>query len=174
MSLTFEEASVDIPADDIPETTDDAHYCQEPGCTNEVFRNGTRGRWPKYCDEHKKGSATKSTTKRSTPGQAKQAAAVLGQINDMLALGLTVASGIPAVPLDLSNTASALATVNEGFVIQAEEALATDPALCRAILRVGKVGGKAALASAYLMMGVGLAPAIMADIQGMRKGGDKE
>lgn len=172
-ALTFDEVSVDVPAsqlDAAPETTDDAHYCQEAGCTNEVFRNGTRGRWPKYCGEHKRGAKSGSTgSKRAAPAQAKQAATVLGQYNDMVALALSVVSMTPQIPLNLSHTASALAAVNDGFVEQAEAALATDPALCRAILRVGKMGGRAALVMAYVSLGVGIAPGVMADIAAMKE-----
>ena len=167
MSLTFEDVSVEVPPDAIPETTDDAHYCQHVGCVNEVFRKGDRGRWPKFCDEHKTSRST-STSKRAAPAQAKAAATVLGQVNDLLAVSLTAVSMVPAVPLDFSHTASALAAVNDAFVTQAEQALSTDPALCRAILRVGKMGGRAALMMAYVSLGVGIAPGVMADVAAMR------
>ena len=171
--LSFEDVAVEVPADAAPETTDDGHYCQEPGCTNETFRNGDRGRWPKFCDEHKKtrsGASSSSTAKRAAPAQAKQAATVLSQFNDLLSVALYTVSMVPQIPLDLTHTASALANVNEQFAVQAEQALSTDPALCRAILRVGKAGGRTALVMAYVSLGIGLAPAVTADIAAMREG----
>ena len=175
MTLSFEDVAVDVPADTAPETDGEGHYCKEPGCGNEVFRNGTRGRWPHYCDEHKKtttranGEPAAPRAKKSNPAQAKQAADVLAQMNDLIAVGLMTVSAIPAIPFNFMNTASAIAGANDGFRAAAEEALATDPALCRSILRVGKAGGRAALAIAYVSFGVSLAPAVMTDVALMRE-----
>lgn len=169
-ALSYDEVSVDFPTDDAPETDADIRLCQEPGCTNEVFRNGTRGRWPTRCEEHKKtrSGSTSTRTNKTAPAQAKQAAQVLGGINDMLVMVMMGASFIPGVNLSLTNTSSALAAKNEAFIAQAELALAQDPALARSILRAGKTSGKMALASAYVVLGASLAPAIMADVQAMK------
>lgn len=175
-ALTFEDVDVEgIPADAAPETDADIHVCKEPGCTNEVFRRGTRGRWPSYCDDHKKAGTAgkKGSATRTAPLQAKQAAAVLGGMNDMIVLLLTAVTAIPALPVSFPNTAMALAGANEGFMEQAEAALSADPALCRSILRAGKTSGKMSLAMAYGVLGVSLAPGIMADIEA-NKGGAAE
>ena len=180
MTLSFEDVAVEVPADAAPETDAEGRYCKEAGCGNEVFRNGTRGRWPNFCDEHKKGVRNPVTGEtaaprrsKSNPAQAKQAADVLAQMNDLVAVGLMTVSAIPAIPFNLMTTASAIAGANDGFRIAAEEALATDAALCRSILRVGKAGGRAALAIAYISFGVSLAPAVMADVAAMRESDDE-
>lgn len=180
-ALTFDDVKVDdldrLPQDESPEKDTDGHYCQEPGCTNEVFRNGTRGRWPRFCEDHKKGAASsRQSSTRSAPAQAKQAAQVLGSINDTIVLLMMGVSVVPQVPVELSSTASALAQKNDAFMAQAETALASDAALCRSILKAGKASGGLALAMAYAMLGAGLAPAIQDDLAAMRKmrdvGGD--
>lgn len=164
-ALTFEEVDVEgITPDAGPETENDAHYCKEPGCTNETFRNGSRGRWPNYCADHKKGAPAKKATPRSAPAQAKAAAAVLGGMNDLMTSLMFGVSMVPALPISLTNTASALAAKNEAFVEQAEAALSQDPALCRAILKAGGTSGKMALAMAYAMLGASLVPAVKADM----------
>jgi hypothetical protein len=46
----------------------------------------------------------------------------------------------------------------EGFRLQAYQALLTDPALCKQLLAVGGMSGKTALIIAYAMMGAQVAP----------------
>ena len=106
-----------------------------------------------------------SGRKTANEKDAEQAAKVLGQINDLLVLGLMGVSAIPGVPFSFMNTASGIAAGNEAFMAQAQEALVTDPNLCKSILRVGKAGGKAALATAYLSLAITAAPGVMEDIR---------
>ena len=176
--INFDE--IEVP-DTLPPLTDEtpvdeeSRECAEPGCDTHIVKRGKF--WPKYCAEHAPGALRGRAKQRkeasdrkppANPAKAKQAAAVLGQINDLIVLGLTAVTAIPALPISLPNTASALASANEDFLAQAEEALATDPKLCDSILRVGQAGGKAALFTAYLTLGVSLAPAIVVDVKASR------
>lgn len=178
--LTFDAVSVDgAELDEAPESSADAHYCQEPGCSNEVFRKGTVGRFPTKCEEHKKsrGSSAaprKSSANVSTPALAKQAAAVLAQVNDLVGLGMMTVSFMPQIPFEFPATYKAINDNNEAFRVAAEEALSTDPALCRQIVKVGATGGKAALVMAYVTFAMGLVPAVVSDVRAMRENAELE
>ena len=147
--LAFVDDETELAPDEAPPTEDTGHYCLE--CGKPVTRNGTRGRWPSYCDEHaKSGRASGKRVPKSAGAQAKRAAAVLGNMNGMIA-GI-LALPIPGNPIYLPETASALATKSDVFESQAAAALENDPELCRMILRGGTMGGRAALVMAYGML----------------------
>ena len=115
-----------------------------------------------------------SGRKTANEKDAEQASKVLGQINDLLVLGLMGVSAIPGAPFTFFNTASGIAANNESFMLQAQEALVTDPALCKSILRVGKAGGKAALATAYLSLAISAAPGIVEDFKAAQESPDPD
>lgn len=150
-----------VPDDEAPPTDDTGHYCLE--CGKPVVRRGTRGRWPSYCDEHSKtrSSGTKGSKGRSTAGQARKAAAVLGNLNGMICVALV--APIPGSPIYLPETASVLASKSEVFEEQAAAALENDPELTRMILRGGALSGRAALVMAYGMLAGSVAPYAIAE-----------
>lgn len=102
-----------------------------------------------YARHHGKRSGNKSASKQSV-GSAKSAANMLGQMNLLVALSLG-AFGLP-------QTSESIMEANEQFVAMAEQALASDPALCRRILSAGTSSGKAALVMAYASLGMAIYP----------------
>jgi hypothetical protein len=144
----------DGPADAAPEP--DEMTCQADGC-REPLKYGGRGRKPRFCPEHKTG---KKTVSRSGSGQnrlAGQAADALVQLNCLIGTGLMV---IPPVlgRESMMETGAAIAAAQDGFRESAFEALKTDPALCRMIVRAGVTSGKLALMIAYGTMAISVAP----------------
>lgn len=125
-------------------------------CGKELIYGG-RGRKPKRCDEHRKSPGTKRANMGQNTALAGQAAEALCQINGLAALGLMVAR--------LPVTAETLQNAQEGFREQAYNALLTDPALCKTILKGGTASGKIALLIAYGMMGAAVAPAGIIEVK---------
>jgi hypothetical protein len=149
MTTTFEDVIVEP---DVIPTVDDVEYpCSV--CGREAGPYAGRGRKPTKCPDHKPGNgATRSAIKTTGSNKvlAGQAADALAQLNGVLAIG--------AMAVGFNRTAAALGQSNDGFREQAYEALVTDPALCRMILKGGATGGKMALMLAYVMLGVNVAP----------------
>lgn len=167
-SIVDDDSDVDdLPPDDAPPVDDGAHRCRV--CQTEVFRKGSRGRWPEYCDEHKpsrSGSRSSVKSVKNTPADAVKAAAVLGQVNGWIALGLMAAPEPYRFPM----TASALAAKNEEFESQAAKALASDPALCKLLLKTGVMSGRAALLLAYGTLVGSLVPVAMMEYKDKGRG----
>lgn len=141
----------DMPRDVAPPTTD-GPTCQVCGIPLEY---AGRGRKPTRCAEHKRGgggNAKKAASNSTALG--KQAAAVLGQLNGLLATGLMLAP----MPYRLTETASAIANANDGFEEAAAKALSSDPKLAKLILKGGEASGKVALIIAYGMLAGAVAP----------------
>jgi hypothetical protein len=149
-----------IVVDESPVGEDFEYACEV--CGTELFYGG-RGRKPKYCDEHKGGKRKDGTVGATRKGgndrAARQAADALMQINSLLGMAMLT----PWVNLPM--TASALAVANEPFGDQAFEALKTDPALCRMILRAGTTSGKAALVIAYGMLAFAISPVAAMEVK---------
>lgn len=149
---------------DVPIFSDEKVPRDEPAVTGPEFSCETcgkeltyagRGRKPKYCEEHRKGGNSGGKGKRVTGlGQnaqlAAQAAEALIQVNGLLSIGLMLAQ----MPV----TAETLKTAEDGFREQAYNALLTDPALCKTILKGGTTSGKVSLLIAYGMLGAAVAP----------------
>ena len=130
------------PPDELPE-----HQCEYPGCTNETFRNGTRGRWPKFCEDHKKVTTTSSTPRVSRgSGDAEAATNFLCKLNLFLGMGLRAAG--------LEQTEQEIIKANDDFRIFAYEALSLDPKLAKKIIGAGGTSGQAGLVMAYAMFGM--------------------
>lgn len=124
---------------------------------------GGRGRKPKFCDEHKRTNTTRRSS-TSGMGNEKLAAAaldVLVQGNNILAMCAMLAQ--------LYGTASAISEREDAFRVQALEALKMDPGLCRTILKAGATGGKAALAVAYGMMLLSIAPVTIGELKAKKE-----
>lgn len=132
---------VDIPVDsatDFPSATSSDLTCIV--CDTPLSYAG-RGAKPKYCSDHKKQAASKTSTGKSS-GQVEAAMQVLSLVNDLLGLPIGVAS--PAAnQLWKAQKPSLEARVRP--VLQA------DPALAKRIAGMGAVGGKWALMGAYAM-----------------------
>lgn len=162
MTITMEDVTVPVdpedgPKDAIPPVFDVEYPCTV--CGREAGPYGGRGRKPTKCPDHKRSSGSSGSspkTRGSNAVLAAQAADNLAQLNNMLSFG-SMAVGFNA-------TASAIANSNEGFRQAAYEALLTDPALCRSILRAGKTGGKFALMMAYAMFGMNVVPVAMMEL----------
>ena len=146
----------DLPPDDAPPSTYE-YACGT--CGVELFYGG-KGRHPKFCDEHKGTKTTRGKGGGNNATLARQASATLSQLNSLIALSLM----LPAVPMlgdnpmYLPETAGALATASEPFDEMTYNALLTDPALCKMILRGGAAGGKIALLIAYGTLAAAVAP----------------
>lgn len=115
-------------------------------CGKELKYSG-RGRHPTKCDEHKKGGSSKSGLRTNRLGKneelAAQAAYALSQLNGLIAVGLKMSG--------LEVTAEAIDEARPAFRENAQEALVTDPELCRTILKAGTSSGKVALVMCYAM-----------------------
>lgn len=148
--LDFMDA--EIPMDTAPDFSDVEYPCVD--CGKEAGPYGGRGPKPKYCPDHKKGSASKKSGSVKVTGTnanlAAQATKVLVQLNGILAVGLMAAT--------FFETAKALAGANDGFEIQAHEALLTDPDLCRLICKGGVKSARMGLGLAYVGLGVAVVP----------------
>lgn len=148
------------PQDAAPET-EDVLSCEVCGKT---LTYAGRGRKPKFCDEHKKGSAKPSggakTRVTGNEKLAEQAVNALVQINNLTGFGARL--------IGMEATAGAIDFCQDGFREQAYAALVTDPALCRQILSAGEISGKFSLAIAYAMMGAMVAPVAAKEIQEKR------
>jgi hypothetical protein len=150
MTISFVDAALpvdDIPPDVGPELSDVEYPCEV--CGREAGPYGGRGRKPTRCGEHKRNKSSVKVTGNSTQ-LASQATAVLVQLNGLLAMG--------AMAVGMFNTASAIAQANTPFEEQARAALATDPDLCRLILKTGKKSAKLSLGLAYVGMGIAVGP----------------
>lgn len=149
--------SLDVPTDVAPETADlTCRVCDVP------LEWGGRGRKPRACPEHRKSAATSGTAGKGNSRLATQAADVLTQWNSIIGLSLMMPvpwlgwGGLPA-------TGKALADAQEAFHDAAVEALRTDAALCRMIVRAGRSGGRMSLVAAYGMMIASIAPVAFAE-----------
>lgn len=146
---TLEFVRTDKPDDDAAPPTSFEYACET--CAKEIYYGG-RGRKPRFCEEHKPNKAARGKGSGSNAQLARQASEVLVQVNAFLAIGLMLP------PLQLTETASALAEANDGFGVSAYEALLTDPGLAKLILRGGGASGKLALVLAYVMLGGSVVP----------------
>lgn len=154
MEMNFTDA--DYPSDSIPPTTEVEYPCEV--CGNEAGPYGGRGRKPKRCAEHKKGSSSSSRkVTGNAASMAAQATAVLEQINGIITIGLMAVGYI--------DTARAIAGENESFATKAHAALLTDPELCKMILKGGVKSGKISLGIAYASLGMSVAPTAMAEFR---------
>lgn len=137
--------TVPIPRDETPFTDlDDIEQDEAP------YGYTASGRIRKRPIGSRVGDASPRKAGMSNEKLARQAAALLAQVNNIVAVGLTIA-GMPG-------TASAIANANDGFEEQAYNALLPDPALCRSIVRVGGTSSKVSLLIAYGMFTVQIAP----------------
>lgn len=163
MTTTYPDAVQFEPVelDTVPDMEDVEYPCEV--CGREAGPYGGRGRHPKRCPLHKK---TQSATKRPTvtgkdANLAAQATGVLVQLNGMIALGL--------MALGMNNTASAIASANDTFEQSANQALLTDPDLCRLILKGGVKSAKISLGLAYGGMLFSVAPTAVAEVKVMKE-----
>lgn len=151
MTIALEDYPVTSPADESPMISGEPEFvCLTCGTALEY---GGRGRKPKYCDEHKRqrSSSTRNTIPSGNNDKlASMAVDVLCQANALMGMGLMLGK--------MNKTASALADRDDAFRIQAYEALKTDPALCKMILKSGATSGKVALVISYLLLILSVAP----------------
>jgi hypothetical protein len=167
LTETFDFSETPIPTDTPPDLAPPSNYdysCET--CGKELFYAG-KGRHPRFCDEHKTGGKTRGKGTGGNVVLARQASAVLSQLNGLITLGLM--APVDAIGLPLPETASALASAADGFDEASYNALLTDPALCRAIMRGGGASGKVALLIAYGMLAVAVVPVGMAEHKERRR-----
>lgn len=131
------------------------------GCGTALEYAG-RGRKPKWCANCKSSSPRKlrSVPTGSNDKLAGMATDLLCQANNMAGVGFML--------FQLNGTAMALAAREDAFRIQAYEALKTDPALCKMILKGGSTSGKIMLVVAYAMLAVSIAPVAIEEIKEKR------
>ncbi len=138
--LEFKDA--DIPADEATETvTDSGLYCET--CGKPIPYAG-RGRKPRYCDEHRKG--TRASTNMRTPrasGSVDQAVGTLDNIYATLTAGFMM--------FGLNDSASSLAGSREYLASQNKMFLDKDPALVKAINKAGAAGGRVGFFAVQIM-----------------------
>ena len=159
----FEDGVAEIPkfpGTDKPPPSSHELHCEV--CGKELSYSG-KGRKPKYCDEHKRSSSSSSNTgtkKNSNAQLAAQAADALVSVNSLVVMGLMFAQ--------FGDTASEISKREDAFREQAYQALLTDPALCKSILRAGQTSGKISLLIAYGMLGASVAPTAMVEVNEKR------
>lgn len=154
---------VELPDDTVPPLTDVEYPCEV--CGKEAGPYAGRGRKPRFCDEHKKGTKNggASTSRRVTGNAANlaaQATEVLLQLNGILALG--------AMAIGLNATAATIAHGNDVFAERAHAALLTDTELCKTILKGGIKSAKMGLGIAYGGLILGVAPVAANEIRERR------
>lgn len=144
---------------DVAPVTDEGLSCEV--CGTSLTYSG-RGRKPKFCDEHKKGSKSATTTRKTVPNDklARQATSALVQINRL--------TGFGARMIGLEQTSNMIMFAEDSFEEQAYEALLTDPDLCKQILAVGHVSAKFSLITAYALLLGQVAPVAMMEIKAKR------
>lgn len=144
-------------ADQAPATQYEYH-CAECGAG---FEHSGRGRKPKYCPEHRGTRSNSSSKVKGTNEQlAAQAVEVLCGINGVVAFGARV--------MRLTDTGKAITDRETVFREQAYSALLIDPKLCRTILKGSSTSGIFALAMAYGMLGVSIAPVAIDEFKALR------
>lgn len=164
---TFTDVDLDSPADDVPDMdiTTPEFVCEV--CGKALTYSG-RGRKPRFCDEHKKGS--KGTVRRATGARnvavASQAADVLMTTNSFVQFMASMGG--------LENTAEAIETANPQFRERAYEALLNDPELAKAITRGGAMTGKMALVMAYSMFAFSVVPVAYLEVKVKKAEREKE
>lgn len=157
-SPTFTESP--IPAD-TPPPTDGGFVGEYPDSTPEAPYGYKSDGSPRVRRPYApRGSGGKSASSRGArmparESEAKAAAALLAQVNGLATMGI--------MAVGFTETASAVNNANEGFEQMAYEALLTDPALCKTILKAGTTSGKVALIIAYGMLTASVAPVAMTE-----------
>lgn len=145
--------------DDAPDVSGMPEFSCET-CGKELHYGG-RGRKPKYCDEHKRSTTTRSSGGTTSNEKLASAALdILVQANNLCGMGLML--------MQMPRTASAIAMREDPFRVQALEALKADPALCKMILKAGATSGKAMLFMAYGMLAISIAPVAFEEIKERR------
>lgn len=148
--------------DTVPASEDVEYPCRV--CGREAGPYGGRGPKPKLCDLHKKTPSAAKQSVRVTGKDANlaaQATGVLVQLNGILAIGL--------MAMGLNGTASAIAVANGTFEEQANQALLTDPELCKLILRGGVKSAKITLGLAYVGMGTQVVPVAATELRELKE-----
>lgn len=133
---------------EFPDSTADAPYGYFPD-----------GRIRKRRPHGSRKTATSSVTRMpASESSARSAAGLLATLNNLIAVGITTAAGLP-------RTGAAITEGNAQFESMAYEALLADPALCKKILSVGASSGKGALALAYVTLGATIVPAAISEVK---------
>lgn len=131
------------------------------GCGEKLEYSG-RGRKPKWCGDCRP-KATRKTTSIPSGNNDKLAAMatdVLCQANNV--------TGMVLMLMQFNGTAHKLIERETPFRMQAYEALKTDPALCKSILKGGAKSGKIMLISAYAMLAISIAPTAIEEFKEKR------
>lgn len=143
--------TVDAPSDDENGTvadTDSDFYCET--CGKPIPYSG-RGRHPRFCDEHRRGSKTGTPSgKGRGAGSVETAVQTLGAAYDALGLTLTLTGALTAA----SQLADAVPTLTE----RNRQFLAHDPQLVKMLNRAGSAGGRFAF---ILTQVITLGPVVM-------------
>ena len=157
--LVFDDTRV--PPDEAPPhvTDNDTLRCEECG---KALEYGGRGRKPKYCEDHRKSASkgTASNGRKNVGDNAKlaaQATEALIQVNGLVAMC--------ALWGGLDMTCESIRTAEDAFREQTYNALLTDPALCKTILKAGTTSGKVSLLIAYGMLAGAVGPVAYLELQ---------
>lgn len=137
---------------DAPSTDPDSGLtCQQCGKDISHMYSG-RGRKPKYCEEHKKGNASRvgSSAGTATRGDVQQAVNSLEQGYQLIQMGLMM-FGAHGAATTLRESIPDLSQKNAQY-------LAADKDLVRSINKVGKAGGRAGF---FINQGLVLAPVVI-------------
>lgn len=148
----------DIPVmDTVPPANDIEYPCEE--CGREAGPYSGRGRKPKKCADCKPAvTRTKSPgVKGSNATLAGQATEALWQINGVAAF-LCMIAGMPM-------TAGAIGEREASFREMCYNALLTDPAMCRFILKAGTNSSKISLTVCYGMFAAAIMPTALMELK---------
>lgn len=148
--FTSASAPDDDTSDSVPLTEHVEYPCRT--CGKEAGPYAGRGRKPTHCPEckPKKGKGSGVRVTGSASNLAAQAAKVLANANNMLAMGASVTG--------MFRTGGLIVEYSDTFEQQAYQALLLDPELCRTILKTGGKSASFALVMAYVGLGVAVGP----------------
>lgn len=155
MSIDFEDVTIPDDVSDVAgESTDLA--CEV--CGRPLTYSG-KGRKPKFCDEHKRGTSSASTgnaTVRRSNKDVESALATMDNIYDLLFFGFGM----------VSETAASMWLPRRAQLQQQNRQLfISDPGLCRRVNALGAKGGTGAFIGAHAMALFPIAVVLNAEVQ---------
>lgn len=139
--LDFKDAEIPGDEDTTEAVTDSGLYCETCG---KPLTYAGRGRKPRYCDEHRKGARTSTSTRAPrSSGSVDQAVGTLDNIYATLTAGFMM--------FGLTDAASSLAGSREYLAAQNRMFLDKDPALVKSINKAGAAGGRVGFFAVQIM-----------------------
>jgi hypothetical protein len=166
VTIEFSEVAVPDtapPTDDAPPTAFE-YACQT--CGVELHYAG-KGRKPRFCAEHKKNAPKGGVRSKGQNAQlAAQASDTIVQYTHLLAIGCTLTG--------YTDTEEAISDRQELLRVQCYEALVTNPARARAIIKLGGGSSDLGLAMAIGMFATAVGSTAMNEYKDKRKAREEQ